>query len=137
MEIECDVLLEERAANDGGFSIQFVRADQPTDMEPQYAITIGMGYRNAGAYSGLDSLSVYRANGSIRARLVWGEEPFTLKAGVAYHLNIQLFSDRIHLQVNDRSYEVDNVGVPYADLRIQLRSWQPTNRWHVSNFVVR
>lgn len=134
--IECAVELEDRLAPDGYVGLEIVPGNSPRDMAPPDFRSFRMIYRNPGAYSGRDGLDVCGREGPSGDRILWGEEPFTVKARTTYAIRLEVAADHMRAIINGTSYDLKGVKVPYKQFCIQLVSWQPTDRWHVRNFVV-
>jgi hypothetical protein len=41
------------------------------------------------------------------------------------------------VRCGERRFDIPHVGVSYDRFCVQLRGWQPNNRWHVRNFAAR
>jgi hypothetical protein len=135
LTVECEVFLEVHSATDGGLHVRFVPPGEPADANLLNSVDVLTGYRNHDATR--QALSIQRLDSSIRGKILWGEQPFTIDPGKPYHLKVQLLPDRIRISVDGTTYEAKGVAVPYETFHIQLMSWQPTNRIHVRNFALR
>ena len=135
--IECEVELENRLASDGSFAVGFVPADSPRDVDPVNIRQFRLIYRNPGAYSGQDGLVLEGRNDASGSETIWGEEPFLLEAGKPYVVRLEITPEHLLVVINGRAYDLKDVKIPYNRFYVQLGSWQPVNRWHVRNFVVR
>jgi hypothetical protein len=135
--IECKVELENRLASDGSFAIGFVPADSPRDVDPVNIRQFRLIYRNPGAYSGQDGLVLEGRDNASGGETLWGEEPFVLEAGKPYVVRLEITTEHLLVVINGRAYDLKDVKIPYNRFYVQLGSWQPVNRWHVRNFVVR
>ncbi len=136
--IECDVQLEQRAANDGSLDLHFIPGGMAKDIVPRPATKFRLIYSNTGEYGSVDRLEIDR-NGVDGDEILWSHAPFKLEAGRVYHVVLSVdTSGRPTAAVDGRSYELpEGLTVPHERFQIQLLGWQPTNRWHVRNFVVR
>ena len=133
LTIECEFLLEERVGTDGGLAIRLIPPDQPADSNITQTLYLVLSYRP----SGEGIVKIQRCDGSWRANTVWDEKPFDLRVGKLNQLHIELQRDGMRFTVNGQAFEAKDVAVPYDRFCIQLWGWQPVNRWHVRNFVVR
>jgi len=133
LTIECEFLLEARTATDGALEIRFVPTDQPADLNLTKTLYLAFSYQP----SGETTVMIQKCNGSSRAETLWGGKPFDLRVGKPNQLEIELQSDGIRFTVNGQTFEAKDVTVPYDRFYIQIWGWQPVNRWHVRNFVVR
>lgn len=68
---------------------------------------------------------------------MWGGKPFDLRVGKPNQLQIDLLREGIRFAVNGQTFEAKDVVVPYDPFYIQIWGWQPVNRWHLRNFMVR
>jgi hypothetical protein len=132
LTIECDFLLEKRVAGEGALIVRFLPPDQPTDATPKQLVQFELVYRGE-----TNVTFIQRCDGSVRCKTVWGEEAVILKDGEPNHLKLEILSDGMRFAVNGQTFEASGVTVPYDKFHVRLWSWEPMNRWHVSNFVVR
>ena len=133
LTIECEFLLEERVGTDGGIAIRLIPPDQPADLNVTQTLYLVLSYRP----SGEAMAAIQSCDGSYRAKTLWGGKPFDLRVGKPNQLQIELQRDGIRFTVNGQAFEAKDVAVPYDRFCIQLWGWQPVNRWHLRNFVVR
>ena len=133
LTIECEFLLEARSGTDGALEIRLVPIDQPADSNLTQTLYLALSYQP----SGEASVAIESCNGSIRAETLWGRKPFELRVGKPNQLGIELQLDGIRFTINGQTFEAKGVTVPYDRFYIQIWGWQPVNRWHVRNFVVR
>ena len=138
--IECDVSLEERAANDGSFDLYILPPDLPLDLTPvRFPFTkFRIIYSNTGDYGSVDRLNVEQGNGVV-AGTPWTKIPFPVQAWANYHVTVRVsLSGRLRITINGQRYLIPRKGrIRYQQFQFQLGGWQPGNRWHVRNFVVR
>jgi len=131
--VECDLWLEELQANDGCVWINFAPAESDRERLMRHAaVTVSLGYGQHDGGGG--HLTIDRPN-LPSTRL--STNPFSISARTTYHLRIELLHGKMRVILNDQTYEAENVTLPYAEFRVYVRGWQPTNRWHVRNFTVR
>lgn len=52
-------------------------------------------------------------------------------------MKYEVLKDGLHIWIDDHAYDTGGATVPYDRFYIYMSGWQPTNRWHVRNFVVR
>lgn len=133
LTIECEFLLEARSGTDGGLAIRLVPPDQPADSNITQTLYLVLSYRP----SGEAIVEIQRCDGSSRANTVWGGKPFDLRVGKPNQLQIDLLREGIRFAVNGQTFEAKDVVVPYDPFYIQIWGWQPVNRWHLRNFMVR
>jgi len=135
--IECDVLLEARAAGDGSLDLYVIPPGLPLDRSPKPMTNLRLIYSNTGDYGSVDRLDLNQT-GTKADPLVWSK-PAPLEAGKTYHVQMKLdATGAIQLSVNGQPQPVPkSLRIPYRQFQIQLGGWQPTNRWHVRNVVVR
>ena len=137
LTIECDVVLEGRAAGDGSFDLYFLPVGQPLDVSPARLTRFHIVYSNTGEYGSADRLEIDRRDGA-RNFVVWTEAPFKVEVGKVYRLKVSLLSrGKLNISINDVDFRIpDAVSLPYHSFQIQLGGWQPTNRWHVRHFSI-
>ena len=41
------------------------------------------------------------------------------------------------MTIDDQTFDIPGVTVPWEKVQVCLMSWKPANRWHVRNFTVR
>lgn len=136
LTIECEVELEERVATDGFFGVGFVPVGHPGDIGPLNLRWFQIAYRGAGTSSGRDGLEFLGRDNNVRDRILWGEEPFIVKARKPYAIRVEVTEDQVRVVIDDHAYDLKGVKIPYEQFYIQLLSWQPTNRWHVRKFSI-
>ena len=52
-------------------------------------------------------------------------------------LTLNVYEDGLEVGVNGKLEQVPGVTPPSERFKIQLRGWQPSNRWRVTDLVVR
>ena len=136
--VACDVKLESRTANDGSFDVCFLPPEEPLDAEAGRMICFRIIYSNTGEYGSVDRLEIDERDGDKRS-VLWTKAASKVEAGKVCHLELQVtVAGRLAVSINRIVEQVPpTVTVPYPHFQIQLGGWQPTNRWHVRNFVVR
>jgi len=134
--IECDVLLDKRAASDGSLDLFVIPAGLPVDRYPEPMTNLRLIYSNTGDYGSVDRLDLNQS-GATADPLVWSK-PAKLEAGKTYHVTMTLdAAGKLRLSVNGEPQPVPaTLRVPYRQFQLQFGGWQPTNRWHVRNVVV-
>lgn len=133
LTIECEFLLEARSGTDGGLAIRLIPPDQPADLNITQTLYLVLSYRP----SGEAIAEIQSCNASSTAKTLWGGKPFDLRVGKPNQLQIDFLSKGIRFAVNGQVFEAQDVVVPYDRFYIQIWGWQPVNRWHLRNFVVR
>ena len=136
LTIECEFELENRVAPDGYCGIGFVPAGSPDDVGPRDLRWLQIAYRGTGAGTGRDGLSFLARDSGSRDKLVWGEEPFVIQAQKYYAIRLEVTEDHVRVVIDGHPYDLNGVKIPYKQFRVQLNSWQPTDRWHVRNLVL-
>jgi hypothetical protein len=135
--IECDVVLESRAASDGSFDLDFLATGQPLDTVPRQLTKFRIIYSNTGEYSSVDRLEIDRQEG-VQGSIVWTGPPFKVEADKTYHLKVVVLAGgKLSVSINGIDAGIpDTVALPYPSFQVQLGGWQPSNRWHVRNFSI-
>jgi hypothetical protein len=133
LTIECEFLLEARSGTDGGLAIRLIPPDQPADLNITQTLYLVLSYRP----SGEAIAEIQSCNASSTAKTLWGGKPFDLRVGKPNQLQIDLRREGMRFTVNGQTFEAGDVVVPYDRFYIQIWGWQPVNRWHLRNFVVR
>jgi hypothetical protein len=133
--VSLDILLDERAGDDGFLQVRFLKVGQPANLDPTDGTTLSIIYRNPAAGTGGDVLRIDQLTGGVTTTL-WGEIPFTVVAGTVYHLRLTVASSGLTFTLNGQTYN-PGITVPYSTFQVQLGAWQPMNRWFVNNFSVR
>jgi hypothetical protein len=130
---ECDITLDQLVADDGCLWIILIPAagDPEMDIPPQN-VAIQLGYHQKAGDSGMFTIS----HGGGGAPKDLGAGAFTLEAGKACHVKVDVSEHSIRATLNGQTYEDDH-DLPFNQFRIELMGWQPTNVWHVRNWVVR
>jgi hypothetical protein len=137
LTIDCEVELEARVASDGFFGVGFVALGEPPDNGHIHLRWLQMACRGPEAEDSRDGFSFLGRDGILKDKLLWGEEPFPIKSGKVYSIRLEVTEDQVRIIIDGRTYDLKDVKIPYKEFYIYLLSWQPTNRWHVRNFVVR
>jgi hypothetical protein len=141
VRISCEVELDQRSAHDGGMTFMFEPEGVPLDHQGEQKVAFAMNYGHNGADDGTGHLVVWqllalRENFHPVGKTLWGEEPFALKAGKRYRVELEITADGMRAAIDGKAYRLDGAGVPYRRFRLSLEGWQPTNRWHIHNFTV-
>lgn len=132
--VEFDAMLEEMQANDGAISCGFVPADQAADRDVERAIHVSWQYNQ----SGQTLLVVERfQRWPTHKTKTWSQAPLPIKLGNWHHIKCEVTKDALHIWIDDHAYDSGGATVPYERFFIYMSGWQPANRWHVRNFVVR
>jgi hypothetical protein len=134
--IECKVVLEARVATDGYFGVGIVPVGSPPDVDPRNLRWLQIACRGPASESSRDGLSLLGRDDTGKDKLLWGEKPFPITAGKPFSIQLEVTAGRVHLVIDDRTYDIDGIEIPYKQFYIQLVSWQPADRWHVQNFSV-
>ena len=137
LTVECEVELEERTANDGGIWFHVVEEQESRDLEPKRFVMLAFGYAHKASRFRTGELQVYRSDGDSHGPLVWGKTPFPFEPGKTYKLRWDIRSDGMKLTIDDQTFDIPNVTVPWEKLQVRIRGWQSTNRWHVRNVTIR
>jgi hypothetical protein len=137
LTIDCEVVLESGEPRTGAFYIRLVPPDSPKDLHPSRSVDLVFGSSTDETGNDHYSAAIEVHDSRRHANTVWREEPIVMKLGQPYQLRWELVGDHMRVSINDRSYVVKDTAVGYEHFYIQLRGWQPTNDWHVRNFVIR
>jgi hypothetical protein len=131
MSFECVATLDELVANDGCLWIDFIPdgTDAELNVPPQNT-AIQLGYHQRDEGGGMFTIA---AAGAPPEDLAKG--PFTFEAGKSCHLEIEVKPDGIRATLNGQVFET-SVTLPFKSFHIELMGWQPTNTWHIRDFVV-
>jgi len=140
--VSWETVLEKRYTHDGALTIMFEPEGLPLDQQGEQVVAFSMGYGHGGMDDGTAHLGVWqqmalRENFHPIGKKLWGEEPFSFVAGQPYRVTLEIKVDGMRASVNGREYQMSGVNLPYRRFHIAIEGWQPTNRWHVRNFVVR
>ena len=131
MSFGCEVTLEQLTSDDGCLWIEFVAdgADPEPNVPPQSA-SLQLGYHQRGPGGGMFTIA---GAGSPPADLV--KDPFEFEAGKPCRLEIGVTPDgEIRATLNGQVFET-RVTIPFKTFHIELMGWQPTNTWHVRDFL--
>jgi hypothetical protein len=132
--IEFDAMLEEMRASDGALSCGFVPAGQPADRDVERAIHVSWQYNQ----NGQTLLVVERfQRWPTHENKTWLETPLAIEPGNWHHIKFEVTKDGLHIWIDDHAYDSGGASVPYDRFFIYMSGWQPSNRWHVRNFVIR
>jgi hypothetical protein len=134
LTVEFDAMLEEMRANDGALSCGFVPIGQPADRDVERAIHISLQYNQNGQT--LFVVERFQRWPTHKTK-TWAHAPLPLKTGNWCHMKYEVLKDGLHIWIDDHAYDTGGATVPYDRFYIYMSGWQPTNRWHVRNFVVR
>jgi hypothetical protein len=127
LTVECDVVLEARASQQGAFRLRFVAEGQPRDFDAKQFISLELAYRQ----NRPDQLTIVQRPLTRQDRVL---ENMSVHADRAYHIRIHLQPDHWQVTLNDETYEIDGISMPSERFYIQLYGWEPADRWHVSHF---
>lgn len=132
--VEFDAMLEEMRATDGAISCGFVPADQPADRDVERAIHVSWQYnQNAQTLLVVERFQRWPTHKT----KTWSDTPLPIKLGNWHHIKYEVTKDGLHIWIDDHAYDSGGATVPYDRFFIYMSGWQPLNRWHVRNFVVR
>jgi hypothetical protein len=129
--ISYDVLLPVKSTTDGAFETFFVPTGEATTNLPNPGIELLMNE----SQSGNDFLSAFKDRST---SMLWGNNPFSIQTQTVYHVSISVAGNgQVGWSINGNDVGLSNsVVVPYASFQLRLSSWQPTQEWQVSNFIV-
>jgi len=136
MTIECEVELEERTATDGAAWLYVVDEQDSRKLDPKRCVMFTFGYAHPASRFQTGELSVWRCDGDSHGPMVWGKTPFPMAAGQAYKLRWDIRSDGMKMTLDDQTFDIPNVTVPWENVQVRLMGWQPANRWHVRNITI-
>jgi hypothetical protein len=132
--IEMDIKLEDRKANDGCVWIDLWPVGLPSDVEPARFFSVSVGYAEDGTWGVTVAERLQRW--PLKELTVLKRQPIQSSIGKWHHLELDCLGDSTRIALDEATYELKSPA-PYDRFQITLRGWQPTNRWHVRNFVVR
>jgi hypothetical protein len=139
LSIECEVWLQPDAAGEARFEIQFLPA---TATEPApapdrlvFAMTFLPPNISDAARPDAFSLRLHRDGSATERR--WAREPFPVRPGRVYRLQISAWPDRVELQINHARFAVADFTVPADRFHIALSGQHSAHRWYVRNLLVR
>jgi hypothetical protein len=151
LTFECGVVLSEMSNPETAFHVNFVHPDQPRNLNLVRYVSVNMNCRSAG-YGGLQRVpametatgfggllctpAVDVVTGFGRPRTVWSGESFPLQIGKTYHLKAHVTSSEITVTINDNEYRIQEAGVAYKEVLLDLWGWQPSSTWQVKNLRV-
>lgn len=132
--VEFDAMLEQRVATDGALTCEFVPTTQAVDQDLERGVIVRFHYDDKG-----DALSVYER---FQRRPTpqgknWSRTSLSIKPGSWHHMKYEVLKDGLHIWIDDHAYDAGGATVSYDRFYIYVSGWQPTDRWHVRNFVVR
>jgi hypothetical protein len=132
--ISFDVVLDARAAPDGGLQVYLGQAGVAANLIPYPFTLFYMTYRNYEP----DALFIEQDSAPHVGSMVWGEVPFTFAAQTTYHVTIGVAANgQVSWTINGQAYSIPNtVLVPLTPFQIELWGWQPTNVYQINNFTV-
>jgi PEP-CTERM motif-containing protein len=131
LTISYDVLLPVKSTTDGSIETFFVPTGEATTNIPNPDIELLMNETQTGN----DNLGVAKDHDST---ILWGSNPFSINTQTVYHVSIGIAANgQVNWSINGNDVGLTNsVVMPYSSFQIRLSSWQPTQEWDVSNFVV-
>jgi hypothetical protein len=131
--VEFDAMLEDRVADNGALTCEFVPATQAVDREPEHHVQVSLLYDQQG-----DAISVQERfqRWPTQKYKSWSRSPLSIKPGSWHHMRYEVTRDGLDIAVDGQAYGSGGAVVPYNAFYIYLLGWQPTNRWHVRNFSI-
>jgi hypothetical protein len=131
LTISYDVLLPVKSTTDGSFETYFVPTGEGISNGPNPDVELLMNE----SQSGNDFLTATKNHG---ANTLWGNNPYSINTQTVYHISIGIAANgQVDWSINGNDVGLSNsVVVPYSSFQVRLSSWQPTQDWQVSNFVV-
>jgi hypothetical protein len=131
LSFECDAALDQLVSEDGCLWIDLVPEGPDAEQNvPPQNVAIQLGYHHRGDGGGMLTLASMGA-----APVDMGKEPFAFEAGKAYHLQIEVEADTIRVTLDGQVFE-SKTTLPFKSFHIEVMGWQPTNTWHVRDFIV-
>ena len=137
LSIECEVELADCVANDGGLWLYVLNEQDPRDFNPKRFVMLNFGYDQLSSKFRTGTLAVFRSDGDDHGPMVWGKTPFSMEVGKSYKLRWDIRSNGMKMTIDDQTFDIPGVTVPWEKVQVCLMSWKPANRWHVRNFTVR
>lgn len=136
MTIECDVVLENFVNPETSFHINFLPADQPRNLNlvRYVAFHLSCSRGGGGGLRCVPNIVLQTSPGSTRS--LWTGDSFMLRLGKTYHLKLRVTPSDMTVALNDNEYQIQDTGIPYNDLLIDLHAWQPSSTWLVKNLNV-
>ncbi len=136
--IDYDVSLESRSANDGSLDFFLIPTGLSTDVYPSQMTDMRFDYSNTGDYGSSDGFDIVQKGGQNQTAVTTRLNSIAFQAGVTYHVHMTIdINGYVQLSINNQPQTLaSGFRIPYSQFQIQIMSWQPTNRWHVSNVVV-
>jgi hypothetical protein len=131
LSFECDATLDKLVSDDGCLWIDLVPdgPDAEQNVPPQN-VAIQLGYHHRGDGGGMLTIASMGA-----APVDMGKDAFELVAGKAYHLQIDVEADTIRATLDGQVFE-SKTTLPFKSFHIEVMGWQPTNTWHIRDFIV-
>ncbi len=138
LTMECDVQLEKRFANDGSLDLFLIPPNLPCDRYPKPMVNLRLIYSNTGDYGSVDRIDMNKTD-ERGGNSTWSDRAFQLAAGKVYHLQLEVTNaGQIRLHIDGKEIKIpDTFKLSDHEFQVQISGWQPTNRWHVRNFIVR
>jgi hypothetical protein len=135
--IRCEFLLEERIGGAGGLFIELVPEATPPHLRPARSLAVGFVYHDGTGDNISLLLKDITDDGRPSSQTLWRhDQTLKLDPDTWRRLTLVFGETTLEIHLDDKSFTLENILIPFDSFHIQLGSWPPTARWRVRNFHI-